>query len=506
MIRILREFNNVVIPGGHWTGNTFHRNHAAGPSLVRIGNKVHMYFRGVQQEHTSQIGVYTFNPYDQLVFDGHSWDNKNEDINPIIVPGDTGFDSKACRAPCATVMPVHDDVTGEDVNTVFLYYMGVYPDSENQDEDLTRMMLVKSTDGRHFGAKTPIYGLPFHTPSVIAVAGTIYMVGGKNVGSDDDPQYRLRLWKSTDQTGVNFAGVKDPIVPLGNTGEWDSYSITGIRLFYSAPYMYAIYCASSSFKDYNEGIGLARVNMGDPPTITSNSQWEKYSGNPIMLRGAGGMHDEGGLWSPCFFMHNGQIHVFYEGVGEGAYLPGNQHSILVRDVSYGGYWQSGASTQYSYSSILHGRVNINDLNAEWSKPHISGSVHVKNVGTGKYLNMADTSAGAATLKGEPETLSLSIKGSGDAFARFQEPDHHRYLKIYGDSGERKVWRNLVSGTLTDDRMCDFLLYQVDNNIYKIQNRHSGLFLCPYANGGEGDYVGQALDNGTNMTLWEITNV
>ena len=29
MIRILREFNNVVIPGGHWTGNTFHRNHAA---------------------------------------------------------------------------------------------------------------------------------------------------------------------------------------------------------------------------------------------------------------------------------------------------------------------------------------------------------------------------------------------------------------------------------------------------------------------------------------------
>ena len=35
MIRILREFNNVVIPGGHWTGNTFHRNHAASPSLVK---------------------------------------------------------------------------------------------------------------------------------------------------------------------------------------------------------------------------------------------------------------------------------------------------------------------------------------------------------------------------------------------------------------------------------------------------------------------------------------
>ena len=151
-------------------------------------------------------------------------------------------------------------------------------------------------------------------------------------------------------------------------------------------------------------------------------------------------------------------------------------------------------------------MNVNDLNAEWENAHISGNVHVKNVGTGKYLKMSSSSAGAATLKDAPQTLSLSVKGTGDAFARFQETSGHQYLKIYGTQGERKVWRTLVSGSLTNDRMCDFLLYQVDHNIYKIQNRHSGLYLCPYANGGEGDYVGQALDNGTNMTLWEITTV
>ena len=118
--------------------------------------------------------------------------------------------------------------------------------------------------------------------------------------------------------------------------------------------------------------------------------------------------------------------------------------------------------------------------------------------------MSSTSAEQAVMSDTPQTINLTIKADYDAFARFNFGG--KYLKVHETTNDRKPCYTLVSGTLGTDKRCDFMLYQVSANIYQIQNRYSGLFLYPYANGGEGAYVGQGLDTGTNMTLWEITPV
>lgn len=448
MIRAVRNsFDNCIIQGGHPNSNLWCKFHAAAPSpiLFEDEKKIRLYFRGQQSADDGSIGSISFETTDQSVFTGLRWDYLEKKL--LISPGGE-FDKNFCM----NGSPVFYN------GTLYMYYRGVTKNEGGTNSSYP--LLATSTDGVEFTKKGKVNIKNATNVNVAVAENKIYAT--TSVAQNDG--YGINLQYSTD--GINFSD-PTPALQLGTGTEWDSYSMSTSRLFYSDPYMYIVYSGSSEFKDYNEGFGIARSHKD-----SDFLEWEKYLENPIFLRGSGGSWDEGGLWSPQLFSYKNNLYLFYEGAGTGNLSPGNPDSRTVRSTAYGGY----GTTNFSHVCTANMNLSEKELVNEWNKAGLYGKYLIRNVGTGKYLSISNEGVKYKDLPDATCIVNCQKTASG-SFVSLQSDSESYFAGLYTETG--KPFSEITANS-SEDKTTEWFLY-THKNVAKIQNRYSGLFVAPYAN-------------------------
>ncbi|MBT3345568.1 MAG: hypothetical protein HN712_10335 [Gemmatimonadetes bacterium] len=198
---------------------------------------------------------------------------------------------------------------------VFLYYSAVSPTCSRS------ICLATSSDGIHFSKHEQNPIVIGGGPEIVHHEGCFYLYyWGNRPGGGFD------LHLSTSEDGTTFtAHPTGPVLPVGGAGAWDSHTVETPRIFEEGGLFYMLFCGSDRHNDYPQSAGLA--------TSRDLIHWEKYDGNPIFERGAGGQWDEGAIWFTTVEKIGGRYWLWYEGYGGGT----------ARTVPYGDYLTKGRS-------------------------------------------------------------------------------------------------------------------------------------------------------------------
>lgn len=353
MNNMFRYTLGPVVKAGFRT-NGWYSDHAANPTTIEFNNQIFMYIRGISQGGPSSLGVWTA---PKLNFDGFTW-NKAPVTNPILTASTTSgtVDFGGIYDPCAVVFQ----------NKVFMYYMGT-------GTGTSRVLLATSTDGFAF-TKNASVSIDGGTPAaVVDASGVLHLFYTKG-----DSTNGWKYYKRTSSDGISFGSEVLVFSPSGVTGTFDFLSVITARVIKEDNWYYLIYGGSPVYDDYPEGLGLARS--------TDLVTWERYSQNPILLRGPAGTWDEGALWSGTPLVVNGVLYMWYEGVGSNA-GGGSANSNTARDAKYGGY------NTVSFSQIGFAVSKVNQKFADYfADVNIAdGDYYIINESSGKMLSSTGTS-------------------------------------------------------------------------------------------------------------------
>ena len=296
MLLFTRYPGNPVIPR---TPGTFHSVHVANPDVILWRDKYTLYFRGQDQRGHDEIGVGWADP---ATFDGVHWQFSSG--NPILRVSPTGFDAAHVLDPGAVVVDDH----------VYLYY-SAHPVEPTRAPGTG---LAISSDGIHFEKVATAPVVSGMSPEVVYRNGTFYLFYTRPLMGGGQAWF---VCPSQDGIHYNAWDERVALRPTRCTGDFDSHSIVTPRILWEAPYYYAIYAGSNRFADYPHAFGLARSR--------DLYHWERYPGNPVMLRGEPGTWDEGAMWFGTTMRHGDTYYMWYEGCGGGGALSQNE--------DYGGY-------------------------------------------------------------------------------------------------------------------------------------------------------------------------
>ena len=100
----------------------------------------------------------------------------------------------------------------------------------------------------------------------------------------------------------------NPVLPLGNTGEWDAGSMRDMAMLYANGQYYMFYTgAITNVTPYTPSIGLAT----SPDGYTWTKQGKVFDRNTTM-----GLFDSGGVFSPGIYWENGIFYMYYTGIND----------------------------------------------------------------------------------------------------------------------------------------------------------------------------------------------
>jgi predicted GH43/DUF377 family glycosyl hydrolase len=290
-----RYTGNPVFPA---EPGTWRESQTANPDLLLKGDLYYMYFRGQQGGH-DRIGVATV-PREK--FDGVTWDILPEPVIDVGGPG--SWDERHALDPAAVLAG----------GRVFLYYTG---SSLRADRAIC---LAVSDDGVRFTKYGPV--IIGGGPEIVYRDGTFYLYFWREVPGKKGFQIHC----ATSADGYRFSETAASLVlPVGEEGSWDSFTVETPRIFSEGGLWYMVYCGSDHHKDYPFHAGLA--------TSRDLLHWTKYGGNPIFSRGSEGEWDEGAIWFTTVEKIDGRYYMWYEGYGGG----------ISRTQAYGSYLKGGKS-------------------------------------------------------------------------------------------------------------------------------------------------------------------
>jgi len=308
-IRFEKHSDNPIIkrePG------TFRSIHAANPDIIQFRGRYLFYFRGQGDEKHDQMAVGSCKPEE---FDAASWQMAEE--NPIIKvspqPGDC--DSAHVLDPAVVVVN----------RKVYLYYSAHSLDTNRHSS----VALAVSEDGINFKKypKNPL--IPGIAPEIVYKDKTFYLFYERpNLWG----QFDIFICPGSDYKHFSTRDERIVFTASGKQGEFDSFSISTVRIWKEGKWYYMAYGGCGRYIDYPSAIGLARSQ--------DLLRWERYPGNPVMERGEPGSWDEGGLWFATVKKLKGVYYLWYEGCGTGmgtAAPEAIEASRKAREENYGGY-------------------------------------------------------------------------------------------------------------------------------------------------------------------------
>jgi len=311
---------------------TFFSTLTANPDLLRWGDRYLLYFRGQGDGGHDEIGVLTaaVEGFDGLIWEG--FDNP-----PVVTVGaeETAFDSQHVLDPATVAFS----------GCVYLYY------TAHSRAGIASTGLAISEDGFvfHKAANNPVAG--GLAPEAVAVDGGVMLFYQK---LNDAGAYELYACFSDDGMIFDESRERRVFGPSGIVGEFDSHSISTVRVFHEEDWYYLSYGGSDRHADYPSAFGLARSrNLID---------WERYPANPVFTRGRPGTWDEGAVWFPLIHPVGEGYLLWYEGTGTGGGLAtpaAREASRLSREENYGGY----GVTSFSRIGLAQFQGSLND--ADW---------------------------------------------------------------------------------------------------------------------------------------------
>ena len=285
---------NPILPA---VPGTWMEAQTANPDLLRMGSTWHLYFRGQRGGH-DRIGLARIPVRD---FDGVTWNILQD---PVIDVGSSGAPDEVHALDPATVL-----VDG----TVYLYYSAVSPTCPRS------VCLATSTDGIRFSK---------HPGNPVVIGGgpeVVYRNGVFHLYCWKEHRNGFQIHLATSSDGASFEERRDPVLPVGPPGSWDSQTVETPRILEEDGAYTMFYCGSNRFADYPFHAGIARS--------TDLVHWEKSPRNPIFGRGAEGAWDEGAIWFTTVERVGDVYYLWYEGYGGGT----------ARTEEYGSYLRGGRS-------------------------------------------------------------------------------------------------------------------------------------------------------------------
>jgi len=123
----------------------------------------------------------------------------------------------------------------------------------------------------------------------------------KSMESDEKPSLYIE-WVVPSYTSLYTKSSLNPILRPGSSG-WDSRDVAHPTVIYHNDQFMMWYCGrGGSYWD----IGLA--------TSSDGSVWNKYGGNPVLVRGASGQPDSYSAYTPEVIFHEGKFKMWYGGL------------------------------------------------------------------------------------------------------------------------------------------------------------------------------------------------
>ena len=293
---------NPVIPAGH---DSWCHDFVANSTVLTLNGELAMYVEG-SSNGVEQIGVYTCRP--DRIAEGE-WAAYPE--NPIVRAGPDAFDRGSAFDPA--VVRFRD--------RYFMYYSATEASAHSLAEALSRsdgpdevsdegetIGLAVSSDGYHFrkARNNPLFA--GRCPHAVVAGDVVYMYYVRVVSGG----YRIFLASSSD--GFDFREVaKEPVLDVGEHGEWDSHTVTTPKIFREENVFFMLYAADSRSLDDPTGIGAA--------FSTDLIRWTKIPGNPIFTIGEPGHFDSASVSCPIVQKRGSTYVLLYAGsntrIGEG---------------------------------------------------------------------------------------------------------------------------------------------------------------------------------------------
>jgi len=315
-IRFQRVSSSPFIPQ---ETNTFYSKLVANPAVTEFKQTLFLFFRGQSESGHDQIGMWT-TPTKNA--DGLHWLYHHPVPIIPVSPESSAPDDLHILDPAAIAK----------ADSLFLYYTGKSSTSEPGHS----VCLAISTDGINFKkyVKNPVIkgGI---APEVILHDNLYHLFYQKKESGE-----RWGIYLATSSTGIEFDTAKNVRVfgPSGKPGTFDEHSVATGRIFREGEYYYMTYGGCAHYLDYPENIGLARsIDL---------IHWERYTDNPVFIRGEQGSWDEGALWFPTVRKFGGRYMMWYEGAGTGMGMEtdsARKESNKARQEEYGGYLKTSFS-------------------------------------------------------------------------------------------------------------------------------------------------------------------
>lgn len=279
---------NPVVPfGAHWSSEFI------APSTVLVdGDDITLYAEGGANDRES-VGSY-HSTASQAFSSAWTADSRN----PILEPSAHGFDRGSVFDPAVIRYRgrthLYYSATAGGAHA-FAESAGGAGDDRPDDETIG---LAIENSGMFDRQPTPV--LAGRCPNVIEVDGAMVLFYVDVVAGG----YRIYAARSAD--GIGFEPLlSEPVLDVGGTGEWDSFTVTTPKVFVDGGQFAMLYAGDNLRIDDPTGIGLA--------VSDDLIRWHKHPGNPILIPGAPGTFDSLSVASAVPFRIDDIWHVAYAG-------------------------------------------------------------------------------------------------------------------------------------------------------------------------------------------------